>query len=1210
MAITADSLRWYQSERMTDEDDGGGRMTANEIVWGDENQVFDDISDVDRAAGDVSIRKVYASVNSNDADKYLDAGVVVLRPPADPDVSVVAFSTGDYYDERADLADRLESQVVRGAVWQAWLWGDHVIGQKAVTFWQRMSYELPAIGQRLELVKRESSVTTATQMLWITRVTEQTVERVDGVGPYQVRMVTCEIAEALRDDFKGVEPQRTDPTTQGTNGTLVYETRYNPGAINVVGAVPLSAQAELGDYTVKVDSLYQPLIPTAFAESALADINPGGDSASLFAGRSSGTIAWTTTLDCMKPGAQMFLGGPVFPGTLTITYSGTNTTDDGGKLMRSGVEIGTINYSSGICTWNSACPNTSTSTKTVAYRPAGVPTRVAETAFLEVTVENRGFVWVLTLAPIPAPESLRVAYRVNNEWYLLLERGDGTLSGADSSYGSGTLSYETGTVTVTTGALPDPDSLILFSWGTPSNYFAHGGEVVDPVKLSGTLANPGVAPGTVSVTWSGGSLTDSGMNGVLSGTGGSGTIKYRTGEWEITPTTVPAQGAVFSWEYDYGDPVEEVFAHPSRDGEGKLLITLDQVPRAGSVEVEWNVLIHDYEVFSSVERTMPIEDLVDPILTCFDSGSGTFDIPGGTDGDINYASRTLHWLPDITTSIPKPVYDTTQFGHRTFAEGNQGRQVFYYKTVMTGVSYVDALASYPLDESGYVKVRYRPAGGDTTATEDSTVASLVLDLTKKYSERIVPGSARFLLGNSAYVDTAGVLYRDPSPATGAGSLAGTLDRNSGRAQINSWVSGGANAVPLQGLVTEVGGQPIDEVVFRTPASPIKPGALQIRFQPLSAQAPVAKTIDQTGHLTDGDCVVAVDYDRGQISIRFGYYKAVADLTEAEMAEQWYDPTHAEDIGGVSKMWIPRPVYADSIFYNAVATTMLPPDSTLLGLDAARLPPDGQALLFQTGMLCLVHHTGALAPQSLSAGQTIDCGRTRLYRVVIEDSLGARLPSDLYTVDRTAGTLTMTTPLDLSDYTGPYSVYHTIADLLRLRDTDINGNLTFLRPVSHDFVSGYVSGMLYLGTLQARVAKKFEQTTWTGVWQDTRIGDQPLASYNDAAYPIAVTNAGAYKDRILIKFTNSTAFQVIGEQLGLIGVGDINNDCAPINPLTGLPYFTIDYRGWGGGWATGNCLRFNLEAASYPIDVVRAIQPSAPTGQSDSVELLLVGNVDA
>lgn len=638
MTITAQDLRWYRSERMTDEADGGGRLTSQEITFGAENQIFDDISDVDRAAGDVSIRKVYASVASNDADKYLDAGVVVLRPPADSDVSVLAFSTGNYYDEREDLATRLESQVVRGAVWQAWLWGDHVIGQKAVTFWQRMSYPLPAIGQRLELVKRESSVTTAAQMLWITRVVEQTVERVDASGTYQVRMVTCEIAETLRYDFKGVEPQRIDPTTQGTNGTLVYETRYNPGAVNVVGAAPLAQAASLGDYTVKVDSLYQPLIPTAFAEAALADINPGGDWATLVSGRTSGTISWSTTLDCMKPGAQMFIGGPVFPGTLTITYSGTNTTDDGGKLMRSGVEIGTIDYSNGICTWNSSCPNTSTSTKTVAYTPAAAPMRVADTDWVWVTLENRGFVWVKTLTPIPAPKTLRVSYRVNNEWYTLFEQGDGTLAGTDSSYGSGTLSFETGTVTITTGALPDPESGIFFAFGTPIDYTARGGSAVDPLKVRGQTANPGVVPGTFSVAWSTFTLTDS--NGVLSGTGGSGTIDYATGKWEVTPTNVPAVGTSFTVNYQYGEPVTDEFTGVDPDMSGNINLQLSQTPIEGSIRVEYELRYwgRDYDYVAK------------------DAGSGVLSVPNGTNGTINYGTGEIVFNPSVTKSVTTPVY--------------------------------------------------------------------------------------------------------------------------------------------------------------------------------------------------------------------------------------------------------------------------------------------------------------------------------------------------------------------------------------------------------------------------------------------------------------------------------------------------------------------------------------------------------------------------
>ena len=91
MTISVADLKFFQSERMTDFPDGGGQMTGNEIVSDVDNQIFDDISDVDRAAGDVSIRKVYAAVTSADTDKYLDAGVVIFSKPADPSAPAKAL---------------------------------------------------------------------------------------------------------------------------------------------------------------------------------------------------------------------------------------------------------------------------------------------------------------------------------------------------------------------------------------------------------------------------------------------------------------------------------------------------------------------------------------------------------------------------------------------------------------------------------------------------------------------------------------------------------------------------------------------------------------------------------------------------------------------------------------------------------------------------------------------------------------------------------------------------------------------------------------------------------------------------------------------------------------------------------------------------------------------------------------------------------------
>lgn len=639
MPITADTLRWFQSQRMTDEDDGGGRMAPVEIVPSVENQIFDDLSDVDRAAGDVSIRKVYAAVASADDDKYLDAGAVLFRPPADPDVAVTAFSTGDYYDERADMQALLESSVVRGGLYTGWLWGDHGPGQRSVTLWQRESYPLPPVGLRIDLSARSAGAETHHQILWVTRIVSDIVERTDNSGTYAVRRLTLEIAEPLRDSYTGTEPSRADPSN---TATVIYETRYNPDTVPMVGIRPLVEAAEVGDYTVRVDSLYTPMIPTALAETALPDVTPGGDWATLVSGGSA--IARSITNDVIKPGASLFLGGPVLPGTLSITVSGSVLTDDGGRMRLSGTDVGTVDYSNGVCIWNNACPAFGTATKTLTYQPAALPLRVANTARQWVTVENQGFVWVYTLAPIPAPGSLRVSYRVNDQWYLIADDGSGHLAGVDSSYGTGTLDYGTGTVTLSLSALPDPDSAIVFAWGVPVTYIAHGGEAVDPLNVRGQTEHPGIVPGTVTVTWGANVLTDT--DGILTGTGGSGTIDYATGAWTVTPTLVPAIGTEFTIDYQYGPPVVDVFTNVDVDINGDVDLALSQVPVAGSVRVEYSVIYYPPGV--------GVGTVYDQVGA--DDGLGGLVLPNGGLGAIDYGGQSVLFDPAETRSIIVPVY--------------------------------------------------------------------------------------------------------------------------------------------------------------------------------------------------------------------------------------------------------------------------------------------------------------------------------------------------------------------------------------------------------------------------------------------------------------------------------------------------------------------------------------------------------------------------
>lgn len=139
---------------------------------------------------------------------------------------------------------------------------------------------------------------------------------------------------------------------------------------------------------------------------------------------------------------------------------------------------------------------------------------------------------------------------------------------------------------------------------------------------------------------------------------------------------------------------------------------------------------------------------------------------------------------------------------------------------------------------------------------------------------------------------------------------------------------------------------------------------------------------------------------------------------------------------------------------------------------------------------------------------------------------------------------------------------------------------------------------------------FTQNTWVNVFSDAPVGGSPSSTYNFATYPLIVTDKSCIQERWAIVFTSATAFRVIGESVGQIGVGDINTDTAIINPTTGQPYFTLKALGWGGGWSAGNVLRFNTAAANYPIWLARTVLQSVPSGASDSFRLQIRGDVNA
>ena len=461
--------------------------------------------------------------------------------------------------------------------------------------------------------------------------------------------------------------------------------------------------------------------------------------------------------------------------------------------------------------------------------------------------------------------------------------------------------------------------------------------------------------------------------------------------------------------------------------------------------------------------------------------------------------------------------------------------------------------------------------------------------------------ASFTLGADNYVQTtAGVLLKNPSPTTGGGTPAGTVSGATGVVTIQSWAAGGAPtltnwrgliAPPSVGVEAPFTGY---ATTFRTATSPLRPASLSV-LGTMQDGTTFNVTADANGKINGARVKGRVDYQYGLVELYFVNPDGNAALNK---------DLGFLSIAGVAIMPADL-VMLGSLRYNAVGFSYLPLDADLLGIDPVRLPSDGRVPIFRAGGFAVVGHTASVSA-TVSNGQTIDCARVRLSRVRVIGS-DASIINTGYTANLDAGTVTFS---NVSGYPQPVTVEHRIEDMAVVRDVQISGEVTFTRPLTHAFPLGsYVSSALVAQDLKARVSFLFDQNTWTGAWADAVIGGDATGTYNDVLAPVVVTNKGAVSERWAIRFTNSTSFEVMGEHVGVIAAGSTGVNCAPINPATGVPYFTLAALGWGTGWAAGNVLRINTVGAMFPVWVVRTIQQGSESVQNDKFTLLVRGDVD-
>jgi len=1149
MSIANTDIKLMASERLTDYDDGGGEMTGSEIVDGELNNLFPDISRLDRVNGRVSLRKGFPAVMTDNTDMYYGCHIIVTNPPADNNVHVVMFTTNDNYDERLDAKDRIESYVSIAQLTALRPMNDQLKGQRAITCFAATNATLPQIGDTLVLVKTSTG---DYQYIKITDLSYEQQNFTDSSDKtFSVNVITLELSAALRYDFPGLEvTYKTTLADTRIHATVVAD------ASSYYGVSKLATAAATGDKTIKVDSIYAQLVPTSDIETALVDQLMGADNVTLIAKGPADSLTWIGNRTAAAN--VIHLPDGVLPGSLSMTIAGYAFVDQLGNLVAVGSNggySGTIDYASGQITlygpsgWDADIDLTAT--------PAMAVSEQFSTMEIAVTIENRAYNYTPNLSdPLPAPGSISISYMAQGRWYKLYDNGKGVLVPEKENTGTGTIDYASGSLILTTGALPDVDTSIIFTWGHGTAIHDNSGEIDGlDVPIVAELSNGPVDPGTVVITWDDNgtarTLTDDG-NGHLAGDG-SGRVYYSksgssTPQVSFTPEPFGDSTTEYTVSYDRYVPTDTYQSESLAFSTSGTTLTISDsisgvpiVPGTVQLVVSWSKIRYTYQD-SGFTRYVTGSDVF------VDNGAGGLTQRGRTTivGSVNYTTGAVSLDKDIEYAYAQ------------------------YKPSGTSHAAADIL-------NAIMSFEHEASPSWTSDSDSITAPAMVIDLAPDTISPVIAGSVSFTFsGHQFYDDGNGNLYYDKSASTGVGTLAGTINYTTAVATLTSWPVLTDTTITVDSLYTNDGGVTIDEIVFRTPGIPLRDGSLSVRATnqagtTYNAIAGTDGTIDDTGISGSVDTA-----------------------------------------NGIVRLTFDAPVLPETALYNCVIYTRLPLDADIVGIEPIRLPSDGRVPIFKSGDVAVVHHTtDELLPDSLTAGQEITLARGDLALVMVTDQDGTAVPETLYTVDLSAGTIAMAAPLDLTAYTQPLVAAHRIEDMVLISEAQINGYLSTVGPLTHDFpaTETQVSSALIFGDLAGRIIRSFTQKTWDGVWRDARSGDDTTAKYDDKNYPFVLTNKGSIAQRWCIKFTSDSTFDVIGENLGVIASGSTSSDCSPTNPATGVPYFSIDYRGWGSGWATGNNLRFDTSAANAPLWIARTTMQGAVQEPTDEFVLQIRGDAN-
>ncbi len=554
--IKQQDLKFFPSERLTDTDDGGGLRVGTPLT-GEVNELFNPVSDVDRTLGGFDMRLIYAGVDRDDDEPLLGANTIIATPPADPSVSYLLMAAHRYGELRAEAASHVASYTTKSIQSRMTLLGTQSQNSNVILAYQTVGEPLPKVGEAYCLDQNKTGYPVAEQYVQITKATSEVRTFRENNEDFEKLVVTMEISQPLKSEFIGVAyPSRYHQTPP----CLIKEVSVTDAA-RFFGCKKLAVQANQDDRSIKVEDIFEKIIPTTRAETPLINVDAGGVTAGYFDAAKTandGIITYETNQP-FEAGITFYTGMPITPGSLEIDAPGETLTDSNGTLLAAGTSVGTVNYGRGEATLSGDAPSYN-GLKTIKFRPAGSPSKVSDSAMIIIDETNQAFNYTLTIDPAPSPGSLVLSYMSQGRWYDLRDNGSGLLSGYSDDYGSGSVMYNISTVTANLGALPDAGSAILLTWATESSCINRANITPPNPGITIDLNSETIVPTTLSITWNDGTTNQTATDttaGEISGTGLSGKAFYLPPKLVLEHDILPPMGAEYEVSFMAGVKTEE-----------------------------------------------------------------------------------------------------------------------------------------------------------------------------------------------------------------------------------------------------------------------------------------------------------------------------------------------------------------------------------------------------------------------------------------------------------------------------------------------------------------------------------------------------------------------------------------------------------------------------------------------------------------------------